>query len=402
MQELANTFIDKVAQCWTCPIFDNLFAVVSDTAAALYERLSFFSVIIFSVLFCFYVLNVVWTNIKDNMKDPLYQKTLKPVLLKSVMVLSLLSLGLTVPRVISKITFEPVAIVTLEFSKTMLPEDYKIPDNYSAIKLNEDGFFNPELRNTILQILQTSVANFQVFIKLGFAIIDAAFSFPTKIEAWLIIKRLLIVFIGLFLTYNFAKLFIQYSFCFMDIILAMAMFAFFFPLSLVLFIFRGAADLPGWMKNLGKDLGGNQIKQLINAIVSVAAAILTYTIIFLIIRGYLNGYELNAESIPTITESILNFDLDNPNVTQLTFSGSIVLVFVLNYLKGKIPDITNEIMSTFGLKQEDKLSKEMGNNALELTGLVMNQAKTLTSIVVNKGVQAAKNAAASASKGKKQ
>lgn len=401
MQELANTFIDNVAQCWTCPIFDNLFAVVSDTAAALYERLSFFGVVIFSILFCFYVLNVVWTNIKDNIKDPLYQKTLKPVLLKSLMVLSLLSLGLTVPKVISKITFEPVAIVTLEFSKTILPEDYKIPDNYSAIKLNEDGFFNPELRNTILQILQTSVANFQVFIKLGLAIVDAAFSFPTKIELWLIIKRLLIVFIGLFLTYNFAKLFIQYSFCFMDIILAMAMFAFFFPLSLVLFIFRGAADLPGWMKNLGKDLGEKQVKQLINAIVSVAAAILTYTIIFLIIRGYLNGYELNAESIPTITESILNFDLDNPNVTQLTFSGSIVLVFVLNYLKGKIPDITNEIMSTFGVKQEDKLSSEMGKNALALTSIVANQAKTLTGIVVNKGVQAVKDATKSDSKDKK-
>ena len=401
MQELANAFIDKTAQCWTCPIFDNLFAVISDTAAALYERLSFFGVVIFSILFCFYVLNVVWTNIKDNMKDPFYQKNLKPVLLKSLMVLSLLALGLTVPKLISKITFEPVAVVTLEFSKTMLPEDYKIPDNYSAIKLNEDGFFNPELRDTILQILQTSVTNFQVFIKLGLAVIDAAFSFPPRIELWLIVKRLLIFFIGLFLTYHFATLFIKYSFCFMDIILAMAMFAFFFPLSLVLFIFRGAADLPGWMKNLGQDLGGKQIKQLINAIVSVAAAILTYTIILLIIRGYLNGYELNSESIPTITESILNFDLDNPNVTQLTFSGSIVLVFVLNYLQSKIPDITNEIMSTFGVKQEDKLSKEMGNNALALTNIVINQAKTLTGIVVNKGVQAIKNATKSDSKDKK-
>ena len=401
MQELANAFIDKTAQCWTCPIFDNLFAVISDTAAALYEKLSFFSVIIFSVLFCFYVLNVVWTNIKDNMKDPVYQKTLKPVLLKSVMVLSLLSLGLTAPRVISKITFEPVAVVTLEFSKAMLPEDYKIPDDYSAIKLNEDGFFNPELRNTILQILQTSVANFQVFIKLGLAIIDATFSFPPRIEIWLIVKRLLIFFIGLFVVYNFAKFFIQYSLCFMDVILAMTMFAFFFPLSLVLFIFRGAADLPGWMKSLGNDLVGKQIKQLINAIVSIAATIFTYTIILLLIRGYLNGYELNEESIPTITESILNFDLDNPNVTQLTFSGSIVLVFVLNYLKDKLPDIKNEIMSTFGLKQEDKLSTEMGKNALALTNLVVNQAKTLTGIVVNKGVQAIKNATKSDSKGKK-
>ena len=194
MQEMANILIDKTTQCWTCPVFDHLFAVVSDTAAALYESLSFFSVIIFSVLFCFYILNVVWQNIKYGVSDPFYKKSFKPVLLKSLMVLSLLALGLTVPRFISKITFEPVAVVTLGFSNTMLPEDYKIPDNYSAIKLNEEGFFNPQLRDTILQILQTSVANFQVFIKLGIAVMDAAFSFPTKIEPWLLIKRLLIFF----------------------------------------------------------------------------------------------------------------------------------------------------------------------------------------------------------------
>ena len=208
MQETANILIDNVAQCWTCPIFDHLFAVVSDVAAALYERLSFFSVVIFSVLFCFYVLNVFWQNIKTGVKDPLYQKSVKPVLIKSLMALSLLALGLTVPRFISTITFEPVAVVTLEFSKTMLPDDYKVPDNYSPIKLNEDGFFNPQLRDTIVQILQTSVANFQVFIKQGVAIIDAALSFPTKIELWLIIKRLIIFFIGLVLTYNFVRFFI--------------------------------------------------------------------------------------------------------------------------------------------------------------------------------------------------
>lgn len=401
MQEMTNILIDNVAQCWTCPVFDHLFAVVSDTAAALYERLSFFSVVIFSVLFCFYVLNVFWQNIKTGIKDPFYQKSLKPVLIKSLMVLSLLALGLTVPRFISTITFEPVAVVTLEFSKTMLPDDYKVPDDYSPIKLNEDGFFNPQLRDTIVQILQTSVANFQVFIKQGVAIIDAALSFPTKIELWLIIKRLIIFFIGLFLTYNFARLFIQYSLCFLDIIIAMAMFAFFFPLSLVLFIFRGAGDLPSWIKNLGKDLGGNQIKQLINAIVSVAATIFGYTVILLIIRGYLNGYELNAESISATTESILNFDLENPNVTQLTFVGSIVLLFVLNYLKDKIPDIKNEIMSTFGVKQEDKLSTEMGKNMLALTGLVANRTKQLAGTVVDIVKEIAKQAAKTDTKDKK-
>ena len=384
MQDVTNILIDNVAQCWTCPIFDNLFAIISDTAGALYDRLSFFSVVIFSVLFAFYVLNVVWQNIKSGINDPVYQKSLKPVLIKSVMVLSLLALGLNVPRFISTITFEPVAEITLGFSEIILPDDYKVPDDYSAIKLSDNGFFNPHLRDTIVKILQTSVASFQVFIKLGISIIDASFSFPSRIEVWFIVKRLLILFIGVFIAYKFAQFFIQYSLCFMDIIFAMAMFAFFFPLSLVLFIFRGAASLPGWLKNLGKDLGGGQIKKLINAIVSVVATIFTYTVILQLVRGYLNGYELNAESIENTTRSILDFNFDNPNIVQLTFLGFIVLIFILNYFKEKIPDITNEIMSTFGLSQDNKISTEMGKSVLALTNNVIDQTKKLIGIAANK------------------
>lgn len=383
MQELANTLIDQGTQCWACPLFDRLFEIISNTAAALYEQIAMFGVIIFCALFAFYVLNAFWQNIKSNMKGSFFQDSIKPVLIKSLFVLSLLGLGLTVPRFISKITFEPAAIITLEYSKAMLPDGYQIPDDYPAIKLDNNGFFNPELRDTIIKLLQTSVTNFQVFIKVGVAIIDSAFSIPTIFNLSFLLKRILVFFVGLFLTFYFVQWFIKYSFCFMDIIVAMAMFAFFFPLSLVFFIFNGASSLPDWMNNLGKNLSGAQIKKLINAIVSVAATILTYTVIILIIRGYLNGHGINIDSIQNNTESIFDFNLDNPSAIQVTFFGTIVLVFVIQYLVKKIPDVTKEIMNTFGVKQETALSEEMGKNAWALTNIVANQTKQLVKNIVN-------------------
>lgn len=383
MQELANSLIDSGVQCWTCPVFDNLFAIISNTAAAAYQRLCIFSVLIFCVLFAFYALNVVWNNIKNGGKDSLFDKTLRPILIKSLIALSLLSMGLIVPRFISMITFEPVAVMTLQYSRAMLPADYAIPAYENAIQLGNNGFFNPELRDTIIQIIETSVANFQVYIKIGIGIIDAAFNLKALLGIGALIKHIIICFIGIFLTYNFAKLFIKYSFCFMDVIFAMAMFAFFFPLSVVLFIFRGANDAPGWMKNLGSNLGGNQIKRLVNAIVSVASAILTYTVIMLIIRGFLNTNGVDADSIRNSSESLFDFDLENSSAAQITFAGAIVLVYVINYIADQIPKVTEKILAVFSVKQENALSKEMGENTFALTQIVANKAKELVKTVIN-------------------
>ncbi len=383
MQELANTLIDNAAQCWTCPIFDGLFAVISNTAAAAYERLTIISVIVFSVLLAFYILNAVWQNIKDGGTDPLYQKTVKPVLIKSLIALSLLSVGLILPRLISTIVFEPAAEITYQFSKTMLPADYIVPPYTDAIPLDGSGFFNPQLRDTILKILETSVSNFQVYIKIGIGIMDAAFSLKKLLGIGALIKHIIVFFIGLFLTYNFGKLFIKYSFCFMDIIVAMAMFAFFFPLSLIFFIFKDASKAPGWMKKLGGDFGSGQIKKLVNAIISVAATILTYTIIMLIIAGFLNGNGIDTNAIQNSSESLFDFDLDNSNIMEITVAGVIVLVYVINYIAGEIPNVTKKILDAFGVKQENVLSKEMGDNMWKLTTIVADNAKNLVKAVVN-------------------
>lgn len=384
MQELANSLINSNSanSCWTCGVFDRLFAIISNCAAAAYDRLMIFGVIIFCILFVFYIFSAFWKNMQNSMGDPFLQKSVKPVLIKALVALSLLTLGLTVPKFISKITFEPVATLTLEYSKAILPDGTPTTSNYVPIQLNDDGFFSPKLRDTLLQLIQTSLLNFQVYVKIGIEIIDQAFSLRSLFGTGALFKHIIICFIGLFLTYNFIKLFIKYSFCFMDIVVAMAMFAFFFPLSLVLFIFKDASDLPAWMKNLGGSLGSGQIKKLINAIVSVASTILTYTIIMMIISGYLhsNGFDPNA--MPTNYESLFDFDLDNSDAMQLTISGAIVLVYVIKYIADQVPQITKKIMSVFGVSQEDSLSKEMGENMWRLTEIVKDKTKEVIKTIV--------------------
>jgi len=386
MNNLANGLVEGAVQCWTCPIFDALFAIISNVAGATYKRLTVFAVLAFCILFAFYILNIVWQNIKNGGEDSLFQKTLKPVLIKSLIALSLLSAGLLVPRLISTVTFEPAALITLEYAKSMSETfgEVNISHYTDFVPLSDKTFFNNELRETLIQLIETSVTNFQVFIKAGIAIMDEAFSLSGLLRDFGVgglIKHIIVFFIGLYLTYNFGKLFIKYSFCFMDIIVAMAMFAFFFPFSIVFFIFKDAKDIPNWMKNLGGNLGSGQIKKLINAIVSVAATILTYSVIMAIIAGFLDPSSLTTDTAEV--KKLFDFDLDNSSVMEITLAKAIVLVYVINYIADEIPNVTKKILEAFGVKQEDSLSKEMGENMWKLTTIVAGNAKKFAKIITN-------------------
>ena len=137
------------------------------------------------------------------------------------------------------------------------------------------------------------------------------------------------------------------------------------------------------MKKLGSEFGSGQIKKLINAIVSVAATILTYTIMMLIIAGFLRDSGVDVNSIQNASESLFDFDLDNSTAMEITVAGTIVLVYVINYIAGKIPDVTQKIFDAFGAKQEDSISKEMGENVWKLTTIITNKAKEITKKIIN-------------------
>ena len=95
----------------------------------------------------------------------------------------------------------------------------------------------------------------------------------------------------------------------------------------------------------------------------------------LVIKGFLDSNGTDAATMSSSVQSFYSFDLENSSAEEITLAGAIVLVYVIRYIADQIPQITQKILSVFGVKQEDSLSKEMGENVLTLTGVMLTNAK---------------------------
>lgn len=389
MNDFINPVIDASVQCWGCPIFDRLFAIVSNAAAAVYDQFVIFCAIIFCVLFAFVVLNAVWQNIKSPTPDPWYQKSLKPLLINSLVSLTFLSMGVYLPRFVSSVTFEPVANVALIYTQSMLqtnPETVNEHVTYQPMEISDDGFFRPELRDSIILLMKTTITQFQSYIKLGIAVMDKAFSLDALLGIGNLIKHIILFFIGLYLAYAFFKLFWRFCCYFADIIVAMTFFAFLFPLSLILVAFKGA-DAPSWVTNLGKGIGTKQFKKLINAIIALAAAVLTYTVIMVIIAKFFSAPGQSAADIMQLITSgeVFAGDLSGDNLAAMTLGGCIILVYVLNFLYEQIPNVTQMVLDSFGVSQENQLSEQLANDAMKLTSTIVETVKKAGATIISGG-----------------
>ena len=175
MNNLANIFVDGVVQCYGCPIFDRLFQIVSTAAAEIYDRMAYLMLILFCIMFSFFVLNAVWQNIKNDAKDPWYQKSIRPVIINSLVALTFLFMGVGLPRIITQITFEPTADIATLYTQTMLdinPEIVNERVTYQPMKISDDGFFRPQLRDKIIMLMKTTITQFQSYMKLGIAVME--------------------------------------------------------------------------------------------------------------------------------------------------------------------------------------------------------------------------------------
>lgn len=379
MNRLVNSFVESTVQCWGCEVFDRLFQIVSNAAAAVYDKFVIFCAILFCVLFAFYLINAVWKNFKDGITDPLYQKSLKPLFINSLVSLTFLSMGVVLPRFITTITFEPVANITVIYTQSMLqtnPDEVNERVTYQPAKIEDDGFYRPQLRDSIVMLMKTTITQFQSYMKLGIAVMDKSFSLSALLSISSLIKHIILFFIGMYLFIGIFKLFLRFCFYFADIIVAMTFFAFFFPLSLILVAFKGD-NAPKWMSGLGKDVGTNQFKKLIDSIVALAAAVLTYTVIMVILAKFFAEPGQSAADIMNMITSgeIYSDELSEENLQAMTLGGCVVLVYVLNFIYGQIPQVTSMVLSSFGVSSENKLSEQLANDAMQLTNDVLNVVK---------------------------
>lgn len=388
MNETTSSMVDSVVQCLSCPVFDRLFQIISDAAANVYDQFTSFCVIIFCVLFTFFVINAVYQNAKSDFADPYFKKSVVKVIIMSIVSLSMLMMGANLPRIMSTVTFEPVADITLTYTQSMIKltnEQVEEKVTYQPMKMREDGFYRPELRDKIIQLMKTSITQFQSYIKLGIAMMDEAFSWEALLGIGALIKHFILFMIGAFLFYNFFRLFFRYCCYFADVIISMAFFAFFFPLSLVLMSFNGADFVPGWFGSLGKNVGTNQIKNLINAIVTLGSTVLTFTVSMVILAKFFSAPDASVNDLMTAITSgqIYDDDLNTENLQAMTLASCIVLVYILRYITDQIPKVTQMILSAFGVGENKKYGDELADDMMRLTGAALNTAKNVGTTVID-------------------
>ena len=391
MNEMLNGFVENVTQCWGCAIFDNLFNVVSSAGTVVYTKVADICFIIFSALFVFYIVWAVFKQLnpkKPDISDKFYTKSVIRVVINSIIVLTLLGIGVGFPRFITRVTFEPVANVTLVYTQSVLNTTSEFVNehvrNATPVKIKDDGFYRPELRNTIIMLMKTTITQFQSYMKLGIAIIDKSFTWNEMPTLGAIFRHIIMFAIGLYILYYFFKLFIRFCFYFVDVIVHMALFAFLFPIALMMMAFRGG-DMPEWMSSLGRGLGTDQIKKLLASIVSLGAAVITYLVIIVIVARFFSDSGVSdTELMNAITSgAIFESDLSENNMETLTLVSMIVLLYVLNYITGQIPTVKKMILGAFGASEENKLSEQMANDAEKLVALVANSVKSVGEKIIN-------------------
>lgn len=388
MNEWLSSLVDSTVQCWGCGVFDRLFQIVSDAAALVYDKFAYFCVVLFCVLFSFFVINAVWKTVSGNVSDPLYEKSIQRVFVNAIICIGLLGMGVALPRFITTVTFEPVAQVAQTYTAAMINLDNETITEkvtYQPQQMGDDGFYRPQLRDKIILLMKTTITQFQSYMKLGIAVMDSAFTWRALLGVGSLLKHIMLFVMGLYLTWNFFKLFFRYCCYFADIIIAMAYFAFFFPLSLMLFAFNGADNVPKWFGGLGKAVGVNQFKNLINAIITLASAVITYTVIMAIIAKFFAAPDVSSADLMNAitTGEIFDAELDMTNLEAMTLTSFIVLVYVLNFLQDQIPQVTKMVLSVFGVSENKQLSETLANDMMQLTQDIVDTTKKIGETIIS-------------------
>lgn len=376
-----NSLIEGGVQCWGCVVFDSAFRTISVVIGNIYEKFSDICVILFCLLFTVFVINAIYKNMKSGMSDPWMTKSVQKVVISGLIVLTIMGTGIAFPRFLTTVLFEPVADITMLYSQSMIKlDEEQVAERvtYEPIEVPSDSVFRPQLRDKIIGVMKTTVTQFQGYIKLGLAIMDHAFSWQSlHYGMGGIIKYFIMFFVGMSIAWNFIKIFFRYCCYFVDIIISLAFFGVFFPLSLVAFAFKGAEHVPEWISKLGGSLGVGQIKNVINSIVTLGSVIITYTIIMVMITKFFtaSGTDPNELMDYVTTGQVFADVLNSETLQSMTLIGCAVLMFVLNYIMDQIPQVSKMILSAFGVQEKSDASEDFANSVSKFIDKRIEQGK---------------------------
>ena len=102
-----------------------------------------------------------------------------------------------------------------------------------------------------------------------------------------------------------------------------------------------------------------------------------------VISGYFKGHGVDITAFENSIDTFFDFDLENSDAMQLTFAGTIVLVYVIRYISDQVKPVTKKIFETFNISVNTTESEKMGDNMLKLTSIIANEAKKIATTIVN-------------------
>ena len=368
-----NTIVDNLVQCIGCGVFDRLFQIVSAVGAAVYQKITELTVVMLVMFWIFFAVWVFWLFLKSKGENFSYQKELKSTLIATIIVSGLLSFGVMFPRFISIVTFEPVADITAVYSQMVLqisPEEVSEKVTYVPMPMSDEGIFRPELRDKVIHLMATVVTQFQGMIKLGLAVVVN--SFHLTLDPVQLLRQILMFVMGVYLVYIFFKLFIKFCFYFLDVIIELAMFAFLFPFALAAFVLK-SSNSTEWVKELGAGFaGGKRFQNVVNAIVNLAANVLVYLIIMVVIAKFFQSSAMESNELvaKALSGTIRYGDLSDENMVNMTLMSFIILGYLVDYMAKQVGDVGKAIFGAFNVNPPGK-----GSEGEKLAEAVMKSAK---------------------------
>jgi hypothetical protein len=147
-----------------------------------------------------------------------------------------------------------------------------------------------------------------------------------------------------------------------------------------MFVFKDAEHVPEFIKNIANTVGKDQIKNLINAIVTLGSVVMVYTMIMIIIARFFSSSDVSYEQLMNAISSgvVYENDLSSENLEAITFTSMLALLYVLDYISNQIPQVSKQILSAFGVSETTKY----GEGAAEMvTSYASNAKNTVINMV---------------------
>ena len=149
-------------------------------------------------------------------------------------------------------------------------------------------------------------------------------------------------------------------------------------------VFKDVQNVPKWFGEIGKNVGAAQIKNLINAIVTLGSVVLTYTVIIVIVTKFFSSVNSNVMD-QLLAGNVYGDDLNMESVESLTLAGCVALIYVMNFIFAQIPEITKMILSAFSVQENKQHGEQIGTDLMNLSKIAVDNVVKAGTIIVSGG-----------------